>query len=311
MTNDAQNNFIVRYLLGDLPESDRLALEERYFADSETFDRMWENENRLVDHYVRGRLAPADRERFERHYLASPVHRQRVATARNLLAAADESIRAHSAPVVRPSLLQRLTNWSRLSPAWQFAMAAGMLLLAVGGGWLLRERAQLRDELAAIQAENAARQARERELANQISAQTSERDQLAAELERLRKQQLEPRPSPSIESQPRTIFSFALLPVAVRGGNGQQITVPRDADQVQFRLPVEEGDVRTFQASIRTLERNPVWTQQQLKLIAGRVVVNVPAGKLPFGDYILDLSAVDRAGNTRELKSYSFRVIRE
>ena len=61
------------------------------FTDSETFERMWEPENRLVDDFVRGELAPADRARFETHYLASPVHRQRVATARNLLAAAEES----------------------------------------------------------------------------------------------------------------------------------------------------------------------------------------------------------------------------
>ena len=113
--SNLEDNLMVRYLLGDLPESEQATLEERCFADGDTFDRMWERETRLVDDYVRNRLAPGERERFERHYLASPVHRQRVATARNLLTRADESAQAHSAPVVRPSRLQRPANGSRLS----------------------------------------------------------------------------------------------------------------------------------------------------------------------------------------------------
>lgn len=311
MMNDVQENLIYRYLLGDLPESELAALEERCFADSETFERIWESENRLVDQYVRGRLSSADRARFEAHYLASPAHRQRVATARNLLAAADEFAHARSAPEIRPSFLQRLAEWRRLSPAWQLALAAGMLLLMAGGAWLLVERTRLSGELANLQTENAARQNREQELARQIASSQSERDQLSAELEQLRKQQNQARPiqSPTQQSV-LTIFSFALSPISVRGSAAQPLAVGLGANQVQLQLTIPPGDWKSFQADI-TAERRPIWSQQQLKSRAGSVIVTVPADKLPFNDYILTLSGTNRAGATEEINRYSFRVIRE
>ncbi|MGH9835291.1 MAG: hypothetical protein ACRD9Y_19900 [Blastocatellia bacterium] len=306
---------IDRYLLGELPESEQAALEERYFADSETFERICESENRLVDQYVRGRLNSADRARFEAHYLASPVHRQRVATARNLLAAADEFAQVHSAPETRPSFLQRLTGWSRLSPAWQLAMAAGMLLLMAGGAWLLFERTRMRSDLANLQTENAARQNREQELTRQIAVRQSERERLSAELEQLRKQQARARAiqSPSPQSV-LTVFSFALSPISVRGSAAQPLAVGLGADQVQLQLTVPPGEWESFHASIKSLGPlggEPFWSQQQLKSRAGKVIVTVPAAKLPFNDYILTLSGADRAGKTEEVGRYSFRVIRE
>ena len=79
MKPDIQEITMRRYLLGDLPESETDELELQVLRDDEKFEEMWEIENLLVDSYVRGRLSSADQERFERHYQASPVHRQRVA----------------------------------------------------------------------------------------------------------------------------------------------------------------------------------------------------------------------------------------
>lgn len=298
-----------RYLLGQLSETEEAALEQAFFADDEMFERMWEVENDLVDRYVRGRLATDEREQFERHYLASPQHRRRVATARNLLDAADQSASAPGTLEARPSFLQRLTERMRFSPAWQFAMAAGMILLMAGGGWLLLERARLQNTIAAMQAENKAQKIREQELANQITAGTSQRDQLSVELERLRKQPTEPGQSPQPQPVLR-IFSFALSPIGVRGSAGQILALPPDADQVQLQLTAPSGDWQSFQAGIRTAERKPVWSRQ-LKPRAGKVMVRVPAAKLPFNDYILTLSGVNRAGEIQEINRYSFRVIRD
>jgi hypothetical protein len=315
MNTDAQDNLMVRYLLGDLPESEQSALEEQCFTDSDAFDRMWEHENRLVDEYVRGRLATADRARFEAHYLASPVHQRRVATARNLLAAADQTLHTVRAPEPGPTLFQRLSAWSRLSPALhlgQFAMAAGMLLLVAGGAWLLTEQARLRGELARQQAENAVRQTRERELARQVADGQSERDRISAELDQLRKQ-TQARPAPdSTPQSARTIFAFTLSPLgSVRGDAGHTLTVGSDADQVQLRLTAPPGEWKSLQASIQSPGGKLFWSQQQLKPRAGKVVVTIPADRLPFNDYILTLSGINRAGETEKINRYSFRVNRE
>ncbi|MGH9767698.1 MAG: hypothetical protein ACREAB_09730 [Blastocatellia bacterium] len=311
MKNDVQENLIYRYLLRDLPESEQVALEERYFADSETFEQIWETENRLVDEYVRGGLASADRALFEERYLASPVHRRRVAAARKLLVAADESAHDYIAPEIRTSFLKRLTDWLQPSPSWQFAMAAGMLLLMAGGLWLLVERTRLRGELLNLQTENVARQNRERELARQIAVEQSERNQLSAELEQLRKQQTEARPvqNPAPPSA-LTIFSFALSPIGVRGGDGQLLELSPNADQAQLQLKIQSGDWQNLQVSIKTAEGQPVWSQRRIKPHADKVIVNVPANKLPFNDYTLTLTGANRAGETQVINRYSFRVIR-
>jgi hypothetical protein len=312
MKNDTQENLIERYLLGDLPESEQTALEERFFADHETFEQVCESENRLVDHYVRGRLTSADRARFESHYLASPVHRQRVATARGLLAATDEFAQSQSAQEIHTPYSQPQTERRRLAPAWRLAMVAGMLLLIAGGIWLLAERTRLRGELANLQTENAARQRREQELARQIASGQSERKRLSAELEQLRKQQT---PARSVQSPAPpsvlTVFSFALSPISVRGGAAQPLAIGPDADQAQLQLTLPPGDWQSFQVSIRPVRGQTFWSQQRLKPRAGKVIVNVPAAQLPFDDYILTLSGVDRAGKTEEITQYSFRVIRD
>jgi hypothetical protein len=312
MMNDAQENLIYRYLLGELPESEQAALEEKYFADHETFEQVREGENRLVDQYVRGRLSSADRARFETHYLASPVHRRRVATARNLLAAADEFAQSHSAQEIRAPYSRRQTERRRLAPSRQSAMVAMMLLLMAGGAWLLVERTRMRSELANLQTENAARQNREQELARQVASGQSERERLSVELEQLRKEQTEP---PPIQSPPPrsvlTVFSFALSPISMRGAAAQPLAVGPDADQVQLQLTLPPGNWQSYQVSIRTAERQPVWSQPRLNPRAGKVVITIPAAKLPFNDYILTLSGADRAGKTEEINRYSFRVIRE
>ena len=84
MRPQPDETLIRRYLLGDLPETEANSLEQQYFTDGDAFERVWAAENELVDDYVARRLAAEDRARFERHYLASPPHRERVATARAL-----------------------------------------------------------------------------------------------------------------------------------------------------------------------------------------------------------------------------------
>src|SRR5690242_7522625 len=87
---DGQSELMRRYLLGALTEAEQIALEQQFFADGELLDRVWATENELVDGYVRGRLPQTEREQFERHYLASPQHRERVAFAQTLLQAAEK-----------------------------------------------------------------------------------------------------------------------------------------------------------------------------------------------------------------------------
>ncbi len=109
-----------RYLLGQMSEEETASLEAEYFADGEALERVWEVENDLVDAFVADELAPDDRTAFETHYLASPLHRDRVATARVLRAA---TLRT-AAP------RRRVPAWSVWLP-----LAAGLVLLLTWWAW--------------------------------------------------------------------------------------------------------------------------------------------------------------------------------
>ena len=76
-----------RYLLQALPEDEAAALEARYFADAELEAALADVEHELIDGYLDGALRDEERQLFEGRYLASPVHRSRLAAARVLRSA--------------------------------------------------------------------------------------------------------------------------------------------------------------------------------------------------------------------------------
>jgi anti-sigma factor RsiW len=75
---------IIRYLLGSLPEEETEWIEEISFIDDEFAVRLSAVENDLVDAYVRGELSGEKLERFDSYYLASPKRRKKVKTAQVL-----------------------------------------------------------------------------------------------------------------------------------------------------------------------------------------------------------------------------------
>jgi len=116
MRTDGHDDELRRYLLGELSEPDAAAVELRYFADPDLLERIRGVENDLVDDYAADRLRPRQRAAFERSYLASREHEERVAVARALRAVA----RAGGSPTRR---------WPALGPALAAAVAAGVLVV--------------------------------------------------------------------------------------------------------------------------------------------------------------------------------------
>jgi hypothetical protein len=113
-TIDQSENLIRRYLLGELAEADQAALERELLIDRGKFDQVCGVENELVDSYVRGEMSLADRERFEVHYLVSPLHRERVAIARSFLTDIDqmavETVEAREREPIVPWRLRELSD---------------------------------------------------------------------------------------------------------------------------------------------------------------------------------------------------------
>jgi hypothetical protein len=120
---------LVRFLLGALHEQEHAAVEERLFTEAGLQGRLDIATDDLIHRYLAGGLDADDHARFERYFLASRRHRERLVFVRDLLAAAD---RVRSARVPRvadtPGARPRATPW---------ALAAGVLL-AVGAALATR-----------------------------------------------------------------------------------------------------------------------------------------------------------------------------
>jgi hypothetical protein len=95
VTADRRVSMARRYLLGQASDEECSAIEREYFADETELDRIAAMEEDLVEDYLAGRLPAVERDRFERHYLASPEHRTRLEAIRRL-SAMPERVRMHS-----------------------------------------------------------------------------------------------------------------------------------------------------------------------------------------------------------------------
>src|SRR5215510_10358382 len=280
----------IRYLLGDLTETEQTAVEQEYFVDPEKFEEVWAAENELVDRYVRGRLSRGERELFERNYLRSPKHRERVTVAGKLLEAADRQVveSGVSPRSIAPATSRLMETLKALLTQRFLAPAAAFLLLFSTLSWMVIERARLNEELEKTKARLSDQQRQEREIAGQLAAEREQSGKLKSELDRL----LESLASKASQT-PRSILSFLLKPsqgARPPGGSELQvITIPQKTDLVRLQMKIQNGYSRRFQAAIRSVGGPPVWSQRSLKPGAGVITVTVPANKLPMNDYFLTL----------------------
>src|SRR5215216_599304 len=84
------DELIVGYLLGDLPEEKQSEIEDRAFQDEQCLREILAVESDLIDEYVRGELSDSARRQFESRFLASAERRRKVEFARALASVAPE-----------------------------------------------------------------------------------------------------------------------------------------------------------------------------------------------------------------------------
>lgn len=293
------------YLLGLLPASEQITLEQAFFADSEMLEHMQEVEFDLVDSYVRGELLDAEREQFERHYLATPHHQERVTVARELLRVVAQQDLPHQ-------LQPKESFWRRawvglFGPQFDFSTAlvtaiviTGLLLVA-GGGWMAIQKSLWHQQR---QKERIAELDRRTQMENQIAQQREQNADLKRQLEQL---QIESGPA----AQP-TLLSFLLISAARSDSEQQTLKLPAGTDQVRLLMKLESGIFKRYQTTLRQVDDDRSWNRPatSAKQSSGitTVSVKIPANKLSNGDYILTLTGIDAAGSTEEINRYFFRV---
>jgi hypothetical protein len=319
MNLDQRENLIHRYLLGELAETDQTAFEQELLNDRDKFDHVWSIENELIDSYVRGEMSGADRERFEKYYLASSLHRERVAIAKLFIQNIDEP-EVETESIV--SWWRRFLNSIRsLEPALVAALLLAFLLLS-GALWSMRERSLLTEEIAKLQddaqKEHTSQQQREtelsirnRELERELASGRQLSEQLKGEIDELRQQSL---PNQSV------VLSYLLKPAPVRSENAPDPpTVGLFNGRLRFLMQLESRDHQSYRIKVQTAEGREIPlsnTDKVVSIIAGGnnakgdylAEVTIPARKLAKGEYVIILLGQTTDGRSDEIERFFFRA---
>lgn len=284
---DHDDEELVRYVLGLLPDEARERLDEASIADDEVAARLRSAETDLIDSYVRGRLSGATLERFESYYLSSPRRRENVSLAASFLSVVDRSV-ARAEPVTWKTRFTRPTRLARIA-------AAAALVMAVCGVFLF-QAVRPRNEVTRATPENGAVEQRAPEAASSSPppASVPPGSKRAAPLERIVAVVLPP-----------PMRAVAPIPT---------VAIPAGVDRVRFELQLEAQDFPSYRVGLKNPATNQTlwrsdWIAPRSSADQVSISVVVPANLLAPQHYSLDLAGRGASGGAEMIGSYTVRVV--
>jgi hypothetical protein len=294
------NETLRRYLLGTASADEAARLDELSLTDDDCALTLAIVENDLVDAYANESLAATERAHFERHYLASPLRREKAHFALELQRLDEQA--AAPRPAARFA-------WFKLPPLWQVGLTTAALLLAAGCVWLVAENHRLGQQASQ---ERAALLQREAELRASQTAAINTQDELARVRERLAQLEAQLR-LPALPAA--QLFTFTLA-APIRGAASlPKIEIPKQTSAVVIKLELESNDCLRYRITLREPLTNRIsWQSGKLAAVKGNhgatVTVRLPGGLLNPQRYAFELSGITADNTEERLSSYPFSVIR-
>ena len=266
------DDYLVRYLLGDVPVDEAERLDERGITDDEFALRLRALENDLVDRIARGQ-APS---------VSSPYLRDRVQFA--------EALYTFTSAAKPPVRVRPASN----SFAWPGLAAAAILFFALAGylglrnTWLRGEIETLQSDRAAIERQNMALQ---EQLARTRAAPTAQASSLTATV-LLRP----PRRGPGNES------AIVSIP---RGTDQVVLRVELESD----RYPIFWAGLRDASSAAMVWRSRDL--RPEVSPSGRTVTLAIPADTFSPQLYSVELTGVSSAGSSELLAHYPIRVVLE
>jgi anti-sigma factor RsiW len=321
---------LVRYVLGLLPDEEAERLDEASIADDELALRLRVVEDDLVDSYVRGRLPAETRERFESYYLASPRRAEQVSFAAKLVRAidraatqADAETGGEAVPVTAgPQNVAgsaQVVAWptrSRLRFVLSPGLAAAAAVLLILCGALAFQAMRLGQGLSVARSENVALDRRTRELERQLADQRAANDTATTELARARAVRTAPSPpaAPDANAGTTLIAALLLLPQTRAIGPIPTLTIPAGADRVMFELRLDANDFSQYRLGLQDPATNRVvwrsgWIAPASAGDQASLTVAVPATLLKPQHYSFELAGRGGSAGAEVVGSYAFQIV--
>ena len=309
--NTKQEKIWRQFLLGDVTETERAAIEDAFLADEENLVRLEIVEDELIEDYLHGDLTGAEKSLFESEFLRTAGRRERVARMQILI---DETTARKRVTVSTPEKI----SWSETvaaffkNAAWQTAFAASVLItLAAFGAWLFNRQNVNQPEIVKTEP-----------TILQSPAPVPSPEATAPENTNLpnanqNKSNSAPKPSPTAtpeKPQPpkereTTLAIFILNPGGIRGGAAEnRLRVPPQTREIRLRLNLESNNYQSYTARVTTIDGATIYTSPQLKSNRKSLLLQLPIRKLQPGDYIVELSGINAAGQTESVDDYAFTL---
>ena len=198
------------------------------------------------------------------------------------------------------------------STALGVSMAAALLLVVLGGSWLIVGNWRLQSRLVQVTEDRSSLETLEQDLQKQLAEERSRR----GETETARGTQPRGASTPRPVGVP-SVASFLLAPVSLRGPGGDMARVILTSETSLVRLELDLGldDHESYQATLHTVDGDEIWYQKRLEAETSndRVVVSLilPATLLRHDDYYFRLIGVSSDREEEPIDRYTFRVIVE
>src|SRR5262245_22775479 len=330
MDEPSQQEFIVRYVLGELSEAEQQQVEEAYFTDPTFLQEVRAVRDELIDAFIYGELVGHERQRFEQRLQRTPALREKVEFARLLhhtvnpanapldhqperILAVGQNRTAHREPGSRWQL------WlpSLAGPRLVFTTAT-LAILLVGGLWLAGKLRRTPDQIRQERSEQASLQQHGTERA--AGSQTTPRLETSSGVNQSPVPAAQTTPTirqhRPLSSDPRSrLATFALSANLLRDPEShQELIVSRGVDTIQLQLELEQEDAQNFQAILQTRSGENIWAEKNLRprLKSSRMIliVNLPARLFGNEDYVLKLRGEKSGVNQIETRYY-FRVSKQ
>ena len=328
MRDEADNEkLLTMYLLGSLPEEQRLQVEAEFLSDDHRYERLLALENELFYDYAQNKLSPGEREQFEKRFLSSELNRKKAMIASALTRKMSESA---SIEATEKNIADREPQrfWQSLkfyfvdqSAAMKVSLAASAIV-TLALIWLIIGIVRLRNEFDQILAQQAVQEDRLRQQAQQeraradelnlkLKREIDENEMLQQELSKMQAQ------SAVQELRAPSVISLALAPSIARAQapGMKRLYLPPGAILLILQLKLKgEVEYNSYHATLLTVEGAERWSQDMLSVKrtgSGRSVeLWLPARTLAPGDYELRLKGYASDGTLEETGDYYYLSIR-
>jgi len=278
------------YLLGQLSSGEQRQIEALLFEDEDVFDAIRDAEDDLIDRYLAGELAAADRAAFEHTFANSRSRQERIAFARAL--AHDLASRAPAQDATAPVVVEAAGS-DRASRG--FAMRRWML---TGGATAAAAVAIAIFWQAGLAPRNGG------------AGSTSPSPGTGAASGAPANSGVPPAPGGTVQVPPGgpAIATFVLRSMELRRstGNLPRVRVPEGTTAIRFEPEIETPLANVpYAVTLRRVEGAVVW-EGTASAELGRLSVTVPARIVVPGDYLLRVAAPGVSPD--DSAEYPFRV---